>query len=318
MWRGNGAVLVGRNMDWFQDLGTNLWVLPRGVARTGTEADPNPLTWTAQYGSVVATAYDMATTDGMNERGLGAHLLWLAESDFGARDRQVPAVSATLWAQLFLDQFATVAECVSFMAAQPFQVVQQQDPKSDRWSTVHLALDDATGDSAIIEYLAGQPHVHHDRSYPVMTNSPPFDQQLEHLRNYRGLGGDAPLPGTTEAADRFVRASYYLSRLPEVDSRRYAYAALLSVMRNAAQPVGVPDPTRPNVSMTIWRTLSDLTNLVYAYESSFSPDLVWTRLARVDFDRCGRLDLTADGLVGEVTDQFAAAEPFDVTPARAG
>lgn len=29
---------------------------------------------------MVATAYDTATTDGVNEAGLSAHLLWLAEA----------------------------------------------------------------------------------------------------------------------------------------------------------------------------------------------------------------------------------------------
>ncbi len=28
----------------------------------------NPLTWTSKYGGVVATAFDLATVDGINER----------------------------------------------------------------------------------------------------------------------------------------------------------------------------------------------------------------------------------------------------------
>lgn len=311
MWRDNGqAVLVGRNMDWFQDLGTSLWALPRGETRIGIASDPNPLTWVSRHGSVIATAYDIATTDGMNERGLGAHLLWLAESDYGERDPQLPAVSVSLWAQLFLDQCATVAEAVSLVEKTPFQVRMQQDPTSHRWSTVHLALDDATGDSAIIEYVDGAPRIHHDRAYPVMTNSPPFREQLRHLRAYQGFGGDLPLPGTTEAADRFVRAAYYLSKLPTPETRQRAYAALLSVMRNVAQPFGTPDPARPNISATIWRTLSDQSNRIYGFESSFRPDIVWVHLDRLGFDGYRRLDLSAEDLVGDVTDRFAPAPPL--------
>ncbi|MCY0922506.1 hypothetical protein OS965_30840 [Streptomyces sp. H27-G5] len=44
----------------------------------------------------MATAYDSATTDGINEAGLGAHLLWLAESDSGERGPRLPAVSVVL------------------------------------------------------------------------------------------------------------------------------------------------------------------------------------------------------------------------------
>lgn len=304
------GVLVGRNMDWARDLGTNLWVTPRGATRVGVDGDPNPLTWTATYGSVVATAYDAATTDGVNERGLGVHLLWLAESDFGQRDPRLPAVAVSLWPQLFLDRFATVGECVAAMAAEPFQVRSQVEPRSMRTSAVHLAIDDASGDSAVIEYLDGTPHVHHDASYRVMTNSPPFDGQLAHLRDYEGFGGNRPLPGTTEAADRFVRASYYLDRLPAPADQAHAYAALLSVMRNVAQPFGTADPLRPNISMTIWRTLTDLTSGVYAFESTFSPDIVWTRLDRLDLDRSQRLDLSAGGLTGDVSDRYVPTAPF--------
>ncbi|MEU9853980.1 linear amide C-N hydrolase [Streptomyces sp. NPDC047974] len=317
LWRTAGQpVVVGRNMDWKQSLGTSLWVLPRGAERTGVGGgDPAPLRWSAAYGSVVATAYDAATTDGVNERGLGAHLLWLAEADFGERRPELPAVSVSLWTQYVLDRFATVAEAVASMEAAPFQVRPQGDAHAGTWSTVHLAVEDAGGDSAVIEFLDGEPRIHHDRSYTVMTNSPPFDEQLEHLKRYEGFGGELPLPGTTEAADRFVRAAYYLDRLPPADSPARAYAALLSVMRNAAQPFGTPDPARPNISATIWRTLADLTNGVYAFESSYSPDIVWTHLDRVDFGRAARLDVTRDGLVGDVTDRYEPAEPFSFASA---
>ncbi len=316
MWNDNGqGVIVGRNMDWLEDMGTNLWVLPRGVKRAGMGQDPNPLRWTARYGSVIASVHDYASADGINERGLGAQLLWLAESDYGPRDTAQPGLSLALWAQFFLDQFATVAECTAFIAGHPFQVRPQQEIHSGLAATVHLALDDPSGDSAIIEYLGGVPRVHHGRDYAVMTNSPPFDEQLAHLSRYQGLGGHEPLPGTTEAADRFARASYYLRHLPRPDSARNAYAALLSVMRNAAQPFGTADPARPNISATIWRTLADLTNGVYAFESSRSPDIIWVHLSRIDFGRCQRLGLAADDLAGDVTGLLAAAEPFAFAPA---
>ncbi|MFE3327966.1 hypothetical protein [Streptomyces sp. NPDC059176] len=62
--------------------------------------------------------------------------------------------------------------------------------------------------------------------------------------------------------------------------------------------------------MTIWRTLADLTHRVYACESSCSPDIVWTRLDRVDFTRAARLDPPADHLVGDVTGRYEPREPF--------
>lgn len=48
-------------------------------------------------------------------------------------------------------------------------------------ATVHLALEDSTGDSAILEYINGKLVIHHGRQYQVMTNDPPYDQQLALL-----------------------------------------------------------------------------------------------------------------------------------------
>lgn len=312
MWESSGhGVLVGRNMDWLEDMHTDLWVMPRGVRRVGADHDRNPLRWTAKYGSLVASSYDETSSDGVNEKGLAAHMLWLAETDYGPRDPSVPGVSLALWTQLVLDKYATVAEVVEATTTREYQLIAQNEPKSGRPVTVHMAVDDSSGDSAIIEFIEGTPRVHHSRGYAVLTNSPPFDKQLELLARYEGFGGTKPLPGTTEAADRFVRASYYVSRLPRPDTRMHAYAALLSVMRNAAQPFGMPDPERPNISMTIWRTLIDLTNHVFAFESTFRPDVVWVHYDQLDFTRHQQLGLAEIPFVGDVTGNFKSTRPFE-------
>ncbi|WP_425826972.1 linear amide C-N hydrolase [Streptomyces fractus] len=315
IWTPEGfPALVGRNMDWKFDLHTNLWVTPRGVARSGAPGDPKPLTWTSRYGSVVATAYDKAVCDGMNETGLAAHLLWLVESDYGERDPSKAALEQSKWGQFVLDQFSTVAQLVDFLASTPVQILAQA-MQNTKGATTHLAVEDATGDSAIVEFLDGVPHIHHDPEHTVLTNSPSYEEQLENLKTYAGFGGSAPLPGTTVAADRFVRARYYRDHLPKPESETHAYAALLSVMRNTAEPFGVPETDEPNISQTIWTTLSDLTNRVYAFASSYRTDIFWTDLSRLDFTTTQRLDLTDRSLEGDVTARFEAAEPFAYAPA---
>ncbi len=74
----NDQVMTARSMDWKTDVGTNIWVFPRGMERSG-EAGPNSVKWTSKYGSVIASGYDISTTDGMNEAGLAANVLWLVE-----------------------------------------------------------------------------------------------------------------------------------------------------------------------------------------------------------------------------------------------
>ena len=102
-----GRNLTGRSMDWSLPMLSNLWVFPRGMARNGA-AGPRSLEWTSKYGSVIVTGYDISTVDGMNEKGLVANLLWLLHSEYPKDDGKTPRMSLAIWAQFFLDNFATV------------------------------------------------------------------------------------------------------------------------------------------------------------------------------------------------------------------
>jgi len=314
LWNTNRhGVLVGRNMDWFEDIKSNLWILPRGMERDGL-TEVNPLKWTSQYGSVILTAYDVGTADGVNEKGLAAHMLYLPETSVGPRDETLPGLSMTLWVQYYLDNFATVEEAVGHTRQHPYQLRMAVEPLSGKPATVHIALNDASGDSAILECIQGELKIYHDRSYIVMTNQPTFDQQLENLKRYRGFGGDQRLPGTHEPADRFVRGAYYVTHLPEPNSNREAVAALMSVMRNVSAPFGIADPERPNVSTTVWRTITDLTNGVLYFDSVMSPQVIWVDLKQVDFaenEPVKKLELVNQyDHQGNVSEKFTPTEMF--------
>jgi penicillin V acylase-like amidase (Ntn superfamily) len=285
LWNDNGrSVLVGRNMDWFTDLHSNIWVLPRGMQRTGLAAQ-NPLTWKSKYGSIAITGYDSVTADGLNEKKLAVHMLYLQQTSVTSRNAKTPGMCISLWAQYYLDNFATVAEAVEAWQTNPYQLLMAVEPTSKMPVTVHLALNDSTGDSAILEYIGGEMKIYHDRNNTVMTNEPPFAEQLKNLQQYEGFGGKKPLPGTNEPEDRFVRGAFYAAHLPKPKSDREAIASLMSVMRNVSGPMGAStDPERPNVSMTIWRTITDLSNGVLYYDGVLSPQVFWLSLNELNFD----------------------------------
>lgn len=68
----NGMVATGRTMDWKTDMHSNLWVFPRGMERNG-ETGKDSLKWKSKYGSIITSAFEIASTDGMNEKGLVAN-----------------------------------------------------------------------------------------------------------------------------------------------------------------------------------------------------------------------------------------------------
>lgn len=320
LWADNGqAVLVGRTMDWPERMQDELWVLPRGMERNGLVE--NPVTWRSKYGSLVMASFPekgkAAVSDGINEKGLAANLLWLDKSDYGPRDKKLPGLAISLWAQYFLDNFATVDEAVRSVKENPFQVVTFTITTSQgfvRPGKLHLSLEDKTGDSAIIEYVGGRLNIYHDRRHNIMTNEPTFEEQQENLKSYQGFGGSRPLPGTSSPEDRFVRAAYYIKNLPRPTDLREALAYIFSVMRNVSEPYGTPvDPKHPDVYPTLWRSVADLTNGSYYFESTTSPYLIWADLANFDFSEGSpamKLNLSGESeLSGDVSGQFVKSEP---------
>ncbi|MGU3575307.1 linear amide C-N hydrolase [Brucellaceae bacterium C25G] len=314
LWSDNSnLVITGRNMDFYKDLMTNLWTQPKGIARN--DGVYGNLKWTSKYGSVVATCFDMISVDGLNEAGLAGHILWLAESEYAASSQDRTQLSQAIWLQYFLDNFATVAEAVTWIKETNVQVVQMEDPTGGVPLALHLAIEDATGDSCVIEYIDGNPVVYHSPDYRVMTNSPTYDQQLELVKTINGLGGSQPIPGSTKASDRFARASYYVSRLPEPKNEVQAVASMFSVMRNAAQPFRIPDPDAPEASQTLWQTVIDLTNKRYVFESTTRPNIVWVDIKDLNLSEGAdqmKLNLVDDltvknGIVNEVSKDFVSA-----------
>ncbi|MEG0973854.1 MAG: linear amide C-N hydrolase [Comamonas sp.] len=313
----NGQVMTARSMDWKQDITSNLWVLPRGMVRTG-ETGKNSLHWTSRYGSVITSGYDISTTDGVNEAGLQANLLWLAESQYPKFDAQSkPGLTIAAWAQYVLDNFSTVEEAVATLQQQPFTLVTDNVPGENRLTTLHLSMSDASGDSAIVEYIGGKQVIHHSRSYQVMTNSPLFEQQLALNAYWQQIGGTTMLPGTNRAADRFVRASFYVNAIPKEPDPDKALASVFSVIRNVSVPYGISTPGQPNISSTRWRTVFDHQRKLYFFESALTPNTFWVDLKKVDFSQEGgkvlKLDLGPNQkhpFAGDATGSFQPAEPF--------
>jgi len=313
----DGHIITARSMDWNTDVATHLWAVPRGMARIG-ESGPNSLRWTSRYGSVIATGYDISTTDGLNEAGLMANVLWLVESEYPEFNRRSkPGLTLAAWAQYVLDNFATVDEAVNALRREPFTLVTDKVPGENRLATLHLSMSDASGDSAIIEYIGGKQVIHHSRDYQVMTNSPIFEEQLALNTYWQQIGGTVMLPGTNRAADRFARAAFYVNAIPKDDDPDRALASVFSVIRNVSVPYGIATPDQPNISSTRWRTVADHQRLLYFFESALTPNTFWVDLKAIDFSadtgKVMKLDLGPEQdhtYSGNATGAFREAEPF--------
>lgn len=311
-WNDIPNKLISRNMDWYANVETEFWVLPRGIKREGL-AGKNSLKWESKYGSAII--YFEGPVDGVNEKGLSGHLLWLAEADYGKRDEKKPGLALALWLQYYLDNFATVEEAVKFTKSKDFQIAATQF--EGRNVGLHMYLADKKGDAAVIEYLNGKPVIHHGKEYRVLTNSPTYDKQLAELSQYKAFGGTKELPGSTEAASRFVRGLYYLENLPEPINFKDGIAKIFSVARNTSQPFRIPDPTTPEISITRWRTVTDLESDIYFFESVTSPDIVWLDIKKLNFEKGSdilKVQVVPNNYLGEINDKLEKAPEMFTVP----
>lgn len=309
----DSIIITARSMDWKTDIPAALWIFPRGMERDGA-AGPNAIKWVSKYGSVVTSSFGNSSADGMNEKGLVANILWLAESEFPAYDVNNKSLSVGAWVQYVLDNYATVREVVeAFNSGEPV-LVSSFIPGTTLMATLHLSVSDARGDNAILEYIGGKLVVHHHRSYNVMTNSPVFEKQLAIREYWEQIGGTTFLPGTNRAADRFVRAAFYIRAIPQTPDIRTALAATWSVIRNCSVPFGIASEKEPNISSTRWRSVADHKNLVYYFETVTAPNVFMVDMKKIDFNPGAPVLMlnVEDSLTGAVDASgiFVKAEPF--------
>lgn len=314
-YTGLHATATGRTLDWRTPIPTALRTFPRGEVHQSYDDPAVNITWTSKYGSVCAISYDMGIGEGMNEAGLAVNVLYLPGSVYALPEGQETRkkMSSSVWPTFFLDQFATVEEALSAAAKDEFYI-DAPSMGDGSAATLHMALSDSKGNCAVIEYKDGVLQTHVGPEYNVLTNAPFYDQQLAIADYWKGVGGMHMLPGTNRSSDRFARAAFYRSILPDSLNHREALAAVFGIIRNCAVPMGISMPDQPEISTTQWSSLCDQTEMTYYFQLTQSPSVVWIDLRKAKLAPGSpqqTIALTSDGSqVGMVNHLLKDAKPF--------
>ncbi|MCE0524180.1 MAG: choloylglycine hydrolase family protein [Methylacidiphilales bacterium] len=225
----DGTVVRARTLEFGIDLQSNVLMIPRGYARTGTTPDGQAgLQWKAKYASLGANGVGLPFLfDGLNEKGLSVGTFYFPTSagymPYTAADagKTIAQWEVGSW---ILENFASVGEVKANIGA---IVVPAVVFKGWGFSPeVHYVVTDASGKSLVIEYVGGKLTTYDD-PLGVITNSPTFDWQMTNLRNYVNFSftnvppvklgpvtlepfgqgtGMLGLPGDFTPPSRFVRA----------------------------------------------------------------------------------------------------------------
>ena len=283
----DGAVVHARTLEFGVDLNSDVIMVPRGYARTGSTPDGKQgLEWKAKYASVGVNGVGLPFIfDGLNEKGLAVGLFYFPTAagymPYNAADagKTIAPWEMGSW---ILENFATIEEVRDNLGK---IVVPEVVFKA--WGfvpPVHYVVLDASGKSIAIEYVNGKLNIH-DNPLGVMTNSPTFDWHMTNLRNYvnfslvnvppvklgsvtlTGFGqgtGMLGLPGDFTPPSRFVRAvAFSQSVLPSAtgnDAVLQAFHILnnFDIPKGAAREREKDEHGNIQADHTIWTSANDL------------------------------------------------------------
>ena len=283
----DGTVVYARTLEFNVDLDSDVIMVPRGYARSGTTPEgENGLRWTSRYASIGANGVGLPFLfDGLNEKGLAAGTFYFpTTASYMAYTAAEASKTIAPWevGSWILENFATVEEVKQNIGSIVVAPVVFKN-----WGFVppaHYVVHDASGKSIVIEYVEGKLHVY-DNVIGVFTNSPAFDWQMTNLRNYlnfslvnappvevggvklTGFGqgtGMLGMPGDFTPPSRFVRAVAYSTSVLPSKTGGEAVLQAFHILNNFDIPEGSSREEHKDAhgnviaDHTIWTSASDL------------------------------------------------------------
>jgi choloylglycine hydrolase len=309
----DGTVAYARTLEFATDLDSDVLMVPRGYARSGTTPDGKEgLKWTAKYASVGMNGAGLPFLfDGLNEKGLAAGTFYFPTTA-GYMPYTAADASKTIaqWevGSWILENFASVDE----VKANIGNIVVPAVVFSG-WGfapEAHYIVHDASGKSIVIEYVGGKLNVY-DNPLGVITNSPAFDWHMNNLRNYVNFSmnnvapvqlgpvtlqpfgqgsGMLGLPGDFTPPSRFVRAvAFSQSVFPSQtghDAILEAFHILnqFDIPKGAVRDLEKDEHGNVQADYTLWTAASDLKARQYYFRTYDNSEIRMVDLMKMKLD----------------------------------
>lgn len=287
----DGAVVVGRSMEFPVDLRSKVVIVPRGEQFVSiNDQGVKGVSWTNIYAFLGVDAYNLKNgfVEGFNEKGLAFAALMFTGAQYQEAEPGKFVTIADFGAWV-MGNFASVDEVKEALARVNVAGANLKEAGGDLY--LHIALHDAAGKNLVIEFIGGQVKIY-DNPLGVMTNRPDFEWQINNLRNYinldahdkagktlnglklepTGVGsGFLGLPGDWTPPSRFVRVAYALDAALPVKDGPAAVNLAEHLLNIADIPKGAvkenPAPLVHLEGYAQWVVIKDLTGLILYYKT---------------------------------------------------
>ncbi len=332
----DNSVVVGRSMEFAQELNSNVIVQPKGQKRISKLPDgSNGKKWTAKYGVIYLDGFGLdIAVDGFNEVGLSVGELYFpGEAKFAEppKKKKSRAISNLDLPLFILQNFATIEE------------IRKELPKLTVWGEklevlnniivpVHYAVYQEDGKGIIIEYSNEGLKIFD--SVGIMTNSPKYDWHLTNLRNYVNLNAEnvppvviegisfagtgqgtglKGIPGDPTPPSRFVRAAAIAYLSQKGDTAADIVNLSEHILNNFDIPIGLVRDFENGETFhdyTQWIVIKDLSNKILYYRSYENMSLRSVDMNKLDMSVEGKkLTIPVNGRGSGIVDVTADLKP---------
>ena len=290
-----------RTMDFCSDLKTSLAVYPRGIQQQSNHAGMKAIPWVSKYGyvSVNQPNFDKnLASDGVNEKGLAIHMLYMGETKQALIDKTKPVMDSYTWVHYVLGNFDNVEDVLASMKDYQIHTFPISIGGKSVALPIHFAIEDKYGCSAVIEFVNGKLTVHKSINNSTMTNEPSYDAQLSHLKTVESAKQHYDienLPGGGDSKNRFVRANYINTNLPNATNNATAVNYMFGAINSTAVPFfngyqqlcsRIDDPVASisDAWPTQWMTVSDLSHETLYFTNTLVGNRVYINLNEVNLN----------------------------------
>lgn len=306
-------IVIGRSLDWKTPIPTNIYVYPAGMEKSGAPGD-NAIKWTSRYGAVYAVGYDGGITEGMNEKGLAINGLFCRGTVYDSPEREgKPQISLAMFVGWLLDMNATTDEVVDVLKKGDFGVFGSTFD-GGTVSTLHWAITDPSGKTAILEFDHGDIKVYYAGDCRAMTNDPQWPAMTAILDYWTKIGGQHFMPGGVASPDRCVRANYFAHHVKSVAESDLGVMITRSILVASCVPYTYSTEESPELSSTQWRSYSNVRDRTYWFDIVTNPGMYYVDLRECNL-RPGagvmKFDTSRETMaVGNITKKMKKSEPF--------
>lgn len=303
----------GRNLDYDFSYGEEAVIIPRNFPvyfrEAGTLSSHYAIIGIAYVATVPAQnlAKDQPANlpllyDGINEKGLGiAGLNFVGNAIYNDYIEGKANVAQFEFPTWILSQCANLAEARALLQNLNLRKINFSDqlPVAE----LHWIISDNTS-SIVVESVADGLKIY-DNPVGVLTNNPPFNEQLFHLNNYLNLTNQEPtnrfapnlplhaysrgmgaigLPGDLSSQSRFVKAAFTKIHSKSSDDELSSVSQFFHILHSVDQQYGCCDLGNNKYEHTLYSSCYNLEQGIFYYTTYNNHQISSLNLNKIDLD----------------------------------